>query len=249
MEKFNICSNFPPILYKYFPPERQDFFLEPRLRFTPPHEFNDPFESMPSVFTDGIPISDESYGNNYTTIGNLLPSLGIGILCLSDNPLNLLMHAHYAHDHRGFVIGFKVASLLHLFNRLNMDLTFDKVIYTDSRKRFELNEIVDRTVKHENFLYKSPCWEYESEWRMIIKYIYRYEKIVESSNGPKKIMGLIDIEKESIREIYLCARPHPNLLYKAPNFLDENPFSKLFLCRLSRNEYSFELKEIQRHRR
>lgn len=36
-------------LYKYFPPERITFFQDLNLRFTPPAEFNDPFELRPVI--------------------------------------------------------------------------------------------------------------------------------------------------------------------------------------------------------
>lgn len=40
-------QELPKILYKYLPAKRIDFFTAPRLRFTPPDEFNDIFDCQP----------------------------------------------------------------------------------------------------------------------------------------------------------------------------------------------------------
>lgn len=247
MNNFTLAEGFPKILYKYFPPDRQDFFFEPCLRFTPPHELNDPFEATHSIFVNGVPISDEVLNENFTNIDNGFAHLGIGVLSLSENPLDLLMHAHYAKDHKGFVVGFEVRSLLHTFYHIGMNLVFDRAIYTDSRPIFELSDVLNSNIKPEKFLYKSKCWEYESEWRFIVTHVYNYEKLVEQENAEaKRVRGLVNIAKESIREIYLCERPHPNLLYNAPNFHDANSFSRLFLCYLDKRKYSLYTRELKR---
>lgn len=41
--------NQPSILYKYFPPARIDVLENLEVRFTPPKEFNDPFEFLPQL--------------------------------------------------------------------------------------------------------------------------------------------------------------------------------------------------------
>ncbi|HFM4300322.1 TPA: DUF2971 domain-containing protein, partial [Escherichia coli] len=67
------------------------------IKFTPYSEFNDPFES---------------YGYELSLDGESLEPLAmrgeinqnVACLCLSKNPLNVLMWSHYADKHQGFVV-------------------------------------------------------------------------------------------------------------------------------------------------
>jgi len=90
----------------------------------------------------------------------------IGILCLSESAENLLMWAHYADSHRGFVIEFDEHSPF--FDcRLNPEDEFRhlrKVSYSFTRPSLILSDVVDFTP----FMTKGIDWRYEAEWRMIM---------------------------------------------------------------------------------
>lgn len=91
----------------------------------------------------------------------------LGILSLSEHAMHLLMWAHYAHDHRGFVIGFDGGNPYFNRRRGEGDLWRNaiKVRYTDERPRIPILQADER--RPEIFLTKSTEWSYEAEWRMI----------------------------------------------------------------------------------
>ncbi|MGE0133390.1 MAG: DUF2971 domain-containing protein [Blastocatellales bacterium] len=90
----------------------------------------------------------------------------VGIFCLTEKPDNLLMWAHYADSHQGFVVEFEGAD--RFFNqRRSKDDEFchvRKVKYSDKRPTLSLSEIESL----DTFLTKSLDWEYEQEWRMLM---------------------------------------------------------------------------------
>lgn len=89
-----------------------------------------------------------------------------GLLCLSESPESLLMWAHYADSHRGFLIEFD--SEAPFFNqRLGPNDEFRhlrKVVYQQSRPSL----ILSKTDGIEVFLTKGSEWSYETEWRMLM---------------------------------------------------------------------------------
>lgn len=89
----------------------------------------------------------------------------LGIFCLTEDPMNLLMWAHYADHHRGVVIEFDETHTF--FNRRKGpqdDLRhFRKVNYTEVRPSVFLS----RSDAIQVFYTKSREWAYEREWRLI----------------------------------------------------------------------------------
>lgn len=89
----------------------------------------------------------------------------IGILCLSESAENLLMWAHYADSHRGFVIEFDERSPF-FDRRVKPDdelRHLRKVSYSPTRPSLTLADIDDFAP----FMTKGMDWKYETEWRMI----------------------------------------------------------------------------------
>jgi hypothetical protein len=90
----------------------------------------------------------------------------LGVLCLSESSRSLLMWAHYADSHRGFVVQFDETSPF--FDRRVSDKDelrhLRRVTYSSERPSLTLSELEDVSV----FLVKSIEWEYEVEWRMIM---------------------------------------------------------------------------------
>jgi hypothetical protein len=85
----------PPILYKYYPPERVDIFQNWSIRFSHPGTFNDLFDS------DLKPHDQRSRG------ARLKNSYTVGVFCMTTDPDSPLMWGHYAASHTGFVLGLK----------------------------------------------------------------------------------------------------------------------------------------------
>ena len=90
----------------------------------------------------------------------------IGILCLSESAESLLMWAHYADSHRGFVIEFDELSPF-FDRRVNPDdelRHLRKVSYSPKRPSLTLADVEDFAP----FMTKGTDWKYEAEWRMIV---------------------------------------------------------------------------------
>ena len=63
----------------------------------------------------------------------------VGILCLTEVPDSLLMWAHYADSHKGFLVGFNTT---HTFFT-NMKV-LEPVIYSETRVRVPLETMFDK---------------------------------------------------------------------------------------------------------
>ena len=84
----------------------------------------------------------------------------IGVLCFSEESLNLLMWSHYADQHKGFALQFDVARDVKTMLRIS------KVDYSNSFPLIDYSALP--TGLEAVFLRKHPGWMYECEWRMII---------------------------------------------------------------------------------
>jgi len=89
----------------------------------------------------------------------------IGVLSLSEKYDSLLMWAHYADQHRGFVLGFDSSSDFFSPIREVGDpiCVLEKVKYTKNRPSIKLSQANSQDL----FLHKSEEWVYEAEWRYL----------------------------------------------------------------------------------
>jgi len=174
---------------------------EGTMKFSSPKEFNDPFDCAPDYDVEknlkyvlenkdllkraGIELglspaqriqnkgkmlknferatSKEEYGRKIAD--------NTGICSLSKKPLNLLMWAHYAKNHTGFVVEFCIpltakATKKEAEGYILKWLVPQEVIYTNDKPVRNLNDDKDTNVQKQ-FLTKSIDWEYENEERVI----------------------------------------------------------------------------------
>ncbi len=119
----------------------------------------------------------------------------LGILCLTESCDNLLMWAHYADSHRGFLIEFDAdADFFHNQRSGHDEFGYlRQVVYTEKRPSIILSKM-DFSV----FLTKGLEWQYEREWRMFMP-IKQADKIFD--NG----VSLFSFPKKMIKSIYLGA--------------------------------------------
>lgn len=108
----------------------------------------------------------------------------LGILSLSEVPDDLLMWAHYASNHTGFVLEFDDQHTWFWAQRPEGGDcgNLRKVSYTDQPSSGYLAELK----AHEVFYTKGKKWEYEREWRII-------RPLVESSTSPGEGVFLFDL--------------------------------------------------------
>lgn len=134
---------------------------------------------------------------------------GIGILSLTENFDNLLMWAHYADSHQGFVIEFDPNSSFFNQKRNSSDEFgyLRQVKYSELRPSLILGEIVDFSP----FITKGKVWEFECEWRMMLP-IYMREKELASGHNlfsfpASAIKSIVfgcrstDLTKEAVKKI------------------------------------------------
>lgn len=124
----------------------------------------------------------------------------IGILCLTESPANLLMWAHYADSHQGFVVEFDVDTPFFDQRKSHEDdfRHLRKVIYREQRPTLVLSEIEDFTA----FLTKGLDWCYEAEWRMMLTLSSASLVIGE---GPSAV-HLYEFPRSAIRSVMLGCR-------------------------------------------
>jgi hypothetical protein len=109
----------------------------------------------------------------------------LGLVCLTDDPANLLMWSHYAESHFGYVIALETKKWI--------GWEPIKVKYARSRVSFADKEPTNDELK-EMLSTKAVEWEYESEYRIICS----VEKWIESELGhsdtlklmPDQILGI-----------------------------------------------------------
>lgn len=155
------------------------------LGFRNPVYFNDPFELS---YLDNSSDSDFALGK----IKSLKESLVI--LSLTRTPFNPLMWAHYAEEHKGFVIGYDIEDEFFLSEKYNViSASEGNVIYTTEKEKIDISDELKETlhsiyliglgdeiksipkeklekIAHllkKSLLYKHSCWAYEEEVRVI----------------------------------------------------------------------------------
>lgn len=124
----------------------------------------------------------------------------LGILCLSEKHDDLLMWAHYADCHRGFVLEFDSESPFFNQRRSEKDdlRHLKPVIYSELRPAINLSN----TSVEELCLTKSTHWSYEKEWR-IIKALTDADSINSTAQGD---VFLFEFPSDALKAIYIGAK-------------------------------------------
>lgn len=173
------------ILYKYMSESGADKILRSQaIGFSKPDTFNDPYELQAAYPPQGDnPIAlllsrVQGIGARFTW------SDTSGVLCLTRNPLNALMWAHYGCEHKGVVLGFDVEKAGFLdTQRCLIPAQFGNIVYTHTRPTHPLVPFNGsdpihmghthhypaghEEKLHRTFLQKPACWSYEEEVRVV----------------------------------------------------------------------------------
>lgn len=161
-----------------------------------PHSFNDPIDP-PTKLLDENDILYEMTNN-------------FQISCLTTNPYNILMWAHYANKHEGICIEYDMSKLFDIEENYilrkveyNTNLTFDYNIELDNlfNTRNDLQYYsTDSKYPIDIFFMKHKDWLYEDEYKLIY-----YEENIEKSKN-KKIKFKLPIKHiylgKNIKDIY-----------------------------------------------
>jgi hypothetical protein len=184
----------PRALYKYFSRAGLLRFLDGLVvRFSPPIAFNDPFEALPAIVGLGTlrsKVSPVEYGDflHAALARSFAPR--IGTLCLSEDPLNLLMWGHYSSAHQGGVVEFDPAHAFLAGNATANGLyqCLRPVRYSELRAELALDHFRQHEMgalndhgegwlsllesAHPVLFTKSLEWSYEREWRLVRQLIH-----------------------------------------------------------------------------
>lgn len=237
--------------------------LEGKVYFSSPLHFNDPFELSAKVdpvefsFLDGLSRTGKLEVERVfrtaspSAVSDAWKS-NVGILCLTENPLNILMWSHYGGNHSGVCIGFD--------SELDPFGDAVPVRYSDERSRVSFTSTPDELVERV-LLTKSKHWEYEKEWRVIKRSVgederdFYYDRFVSGAAPLDEICelisknagpGLYDFDVGGVRSIFFGARVSSQRRDEVVEFVIQNsPWIKLFDVELDSNYFWLNKKRIR----
>lgn len=151
-----------------------NLFKKCQIKFTPPDNFNDPYDCMASIefgdlAKDGHSILQKHFSDAIKA--------KLSVTCFNNNPLNILMWSHYAQSHRGFLVEFRIPhptiEYVHEafsiqaikykndFPRISVSVNDPFKIFKDDTG-LNFSRFIDN-----QFLTKSEDWCYENEFRVL----------------------------------------------------------------------------------
>lgn len=217
---------------------------EQTLKFTNPHKFNDPFDCMPvceidlpreitkihpqlrkALHLDGLSrealharlSKAESGMRSSFESGDFIKTLlsGASVLSLSKIPDSTLMWSHYAEDHKGAVIEFRIdISKKFSLGESHADLICLDVNYSRERPvmLWDGNPSTSDTVLEDLILKKSDVWAYEQESRVLKSYggegVFKYNPSTLSAvvlgarnENQEEIVALVDAAESFLNQV------------------------------------------------
>jgi Protein of unknown function (DUF2971) len=158
----------------------------------------------------------------------------MGILCLSERPDSLLMWAHYTDSHKGFVIEFNEQNPFFDQRAFPDDELrhLRKIRYASARPSIALAEIQSLDV----FLTKSMEWEYEQEWRMLVRLEHAH-RVIKTTLFP---IHLFKLPLTAITSLYLGCRSEAQLETEVRHLIqsrDELSHVRLYKSSIDQESY------------
>ncbi len=163
----------------------------------------------------------------------------VGVLCLTERKDNLLMWAHYACNHEGFLIEFDITNPFFNQNSNKKNYHFiNKVKYSEDVPKTSLLDLKDLDF----ILTKSVDWKYEEEWRMTRPLKNCAAKI---TSTPYDIC-LFDYPKEAVTKIVLGCRHSPELKEKILAICSSTDFKhvKIEQAKIDRSKFGLYFDQV-----
>ena len=173
-------------------------------------------------------------------------STDLAVLSLTRQPLNKLMLAHYADNHKGMVVGIDVTKVEDFTSRETcfIPAQYGSVVYTETMPTFnamdEANEITDFfdhalfESRQRALLFKDSAWAMEEEVR-VVKSLRSYEENFSVEYIEGRPLYLYSLPQDAIAEVYLGCRA-PILPATAGDFgvwkMLKNAFNKHPHCKV-----------------
>jgi hypothetical protein len=225
-----IIRELPSYLYKIYPPDpcRIDSIVSDEIWFSSPNLFDDPFDT-------GYWI------NNSMTIQNLLKESGISIdqlkdpalmsqflisqvelmrkkiqshyaiCCFTENINSTVLWSQYGKTHEGFAVQYNIKDIKSV---INLSYFIFPVKYSSQTIDFETVFITNpKTWEYLLCLIKSSEWDYQKEWRGILK------TADDSNNGKGQLQKCPKVEAiylglrsdKILRDKLLCVAQNKNI--------------------------------------
>lgn len=188
----------PENIYKYYPlgdaPDKNELkistVLDNKIWASTYWGFNDPFECQYMFLGEDDLIEMGLPAESHKVWNDMMEDLRgrITTICFTQNPNNMPMWAHYANEHRGFCVEYKVQNTQSLYpviyanSRLKTRAFFIDLIYAFFNPEVSTEERVT-LLKHFIMLsaFKDKSWESENEIRAI--FMNTKEELPSGSKG------------------------------------------------------------------
>lgn len=177
------------------------------------------------------------------------------VLCLAEEPDNLLMWAHYSQDHKGVVLKFrclsKSGSPLLASRKVNYSDKPPTIAELDDYVKYltgQSPDLIDyKTGFIKLFTTKSDHWFYEQEWRVFIPpFDIEKPSIKIDDKGNEILFDLVPFHSQELHSIYFGCKildeDHDDLM-ACLNAKDMRHVKKI-KCSRSLREYKLEFEEI-----
>lgn len=140
---------------------------------------NDPFEGL-ALYVDKFKLTERGWGKEsvdelYRALKKLGDKMLVGSFAASGLKEDMPLWAHYAYDHQGYCLEYRVISEKSIYpvlyeNRRHLAAKTLNEFLTDLKRMESTEESLERfLVIWSSFMIKHKVWEYEKEYR-ILKY-------------------------------------------------------------------------------
>jgi Protein of unknown function (DUF2971) len=246
-----------PKLYKYFGVDRLVSMLKAlSIRFTQPEYLNDPYEChltldrhaltadyrefrkrcFPGISHSELDSAVEAAESQIiidALIGYRRQRDNLGVLSLSEDPLQLLMWSHYGSEHAGVCVEFDVTKLMPDVGNVQPEQLsiLRPVRYTQQK----VSGLPRPDTIIEVLTTKSNHWSYEREWRMV--------RTLDMTRKVNEGIHVVDFPIEAIKAVYLGAKFPAARLGEVTKLAEAQGGSHINFVKLYLAPHRFELRQ------
>lgn len=248
---------------------RYKILTVPQINFAAPSSFNDPFDCQLSFGLDAksdeeifeylrakfaedkdsiewaelqLKSNREQYLADIDTVLQQKIELQSGVFCLSEDPLNSLLWAHYASGHRGICVGYDTQSLIRHLDCYGSEpeLITDhlSVEYRELLPRLEPFLEDNREWFLQMYRFKARDWSYEQEYRLVL---IKHESLTNRERT-------VEISAECLSEVILGCKADNNTESEIRIAVDKlrssNPNVRIMRAVKSKIRFEYELIEL-----
>lgn len=202
-------------LFKYTPSLEHcmDMIINERVYLSSASRFNDPFDSLPAYERIKHYGQEDKWLVAYKNIALHQKALElqktIKVACFSEKIDSSIMWSHYADSHQGFCLEYKISDIIHEKTDILLPVLYSEERIFDGE--CELEEYREFMNRIRSVIYKEEDWDYEKEWRFIIKDNDEQKERYISNVKPRALY--IGLKNDSIRA---------NILVELAGYCKEN---------------------------